>query len=65
MTTIKMNAGRTQYDVEESYMDIKARLMETCLPFNDFMIFTDTQYGEMLLSKSNILSIRESRDYEK
>ena len=65
MTTIKMNDGRTEYDVEESYGDISECLLEEFIPGNDSIVVTDTQYGEMLLNKNNILSVKESRDYEK
>jgi len=58
MTTIKMNDGRTEYDVEDSYGDISESLLEEFIPGNDFIVVTDTQYGEMLLNKNNILSIR-------
>ena len=64
MTTIKMNDGRTEYDVEESYGDISESLLEEFIPGNDFIVVTDTQYGEMLLNKNNILSVKESRERE-
>ncbi|QHJ76545.1 MAG: hypothetical protein [Bacteriophage sp.] len=32
MTTIKMNDGRTEYDVEDSYGDISESLLEEFIP---------------------------------
>ena len=61
MTTIKMNDGRTQYDVEENYEWV-------CHPMqrgDKFIELKEHNYGQVLINKNNILLVRESRDYEK
>ena len=61
MTTIKMNDGRTQYDVEENYEWV-CHLMQHG---DKFIELKEHNYGQVLINKNNILSVRESRDYEK
>lgn len=61
MTTIKMNDGRTQYDVKEDFHDICMFLCNANKLDNYFIQLTDTQLGEILLSISNILSVKASK----
>ena len=58
MTTIKMNDGRTQYDVKEDFNDICCFLYNANIYGNYFIQLTDTQLGEVLLSINNILSVK-------
>ena len=55
MTTIKMNDGRTQYDIKEDYYKVRDDLQ---MLTQSFIELTDTQLGEVLLNVNNILSIR-------
>ena len=61
MTTIKMNDGRTQYDVKEDFNDICLFLSNANKYGNYFIQLTDTQLGEVLLSINNILSVKASK----
>ena len=61
MTTIKMNDGRTQYNVKEDFNDICWFLSNANKYGNYFIQLTDTQLGEILLSISNILSVKASK----
>ncbi|QHJ85764.1 MAG: hypothetical protein [Cystoviridae sp.] len=55
MTTIKMNDGRTQYDVKEDYYKVRDDLQ---MLTQSFIELTDTQLGKVLLNVNNILSVR-------
>lgn len=55
MTTIKMNDGRTQYDVKEDYYKVRDDLQ---MLTQYFIELTDTQLGRVLLNVNNILSVR-------
>ena len=55
MTTIKMNDGRTQYDVKEDYYKVRDDLQ---MLTQSFIELTDTQLGRVLLNVNNILSVR-------
>lgn len=55
MTTIKMNDGRTQYDVKEDYYKVRDNLQ---MLTQSFIELTDTQLGRVLLNVNNILSVR-------
>ena len=55
MTTIKMNDGRTQYDVKEDYYRVRDDLQ---MLTQSFIELTDTQLGRVLLNVNNILSVR-------
>ena len=57
MTTIKMNDGRTQYDVKEDYYKVRDDLQ---MLTQSFIELTDTQLGKVLLNVNNILSVRIS-----
>lgn len=65
MTTIKMNDGRTQYDVEENYGRVCDLIQSTQGKGDKFLELTESYYGKVLININNILSVRESRDYEK
>lgn len=65
MTTIKMNDGRTQYDVEENYCRVCDLIRSTQGKGDKFLELTESDYGKVLININNILSVRESRDYEK
>lgn len=65
MTTIKMNDGRTQYDVEENYGRVCDLIRSTQDKGDKFLELTESYYGKVLININNILSVRESRDYEK
>ena len=65
MTTIKMNDGRTQYDVEENYGRVCDLIRSTQGKGDKFLELTESYYGQVLININNILSVRESRDYEK
>lgn len=65
MTTIKMNDGRTQYDVEENYGRVCDLILSTQGKGDKFLELTESDYGKVLININNILSVRESRDYEK
>jgi len=62
MTTIKMNDGRTQYDVKEDFYDICMFLCNANKLGNYFIQLTDMQLGEVLLSINNILSVRTTNN---
>ena len=55
MTTIKMNDGRTQYDVKEDYYKVRDDLQ---MLTQSFIELTDTQLSKVLLNVNNILSVR-------
>ncbi len=55
MTTIKMNDGRTQYDVKEDYYKVRDDLQ---MLTQSFIELTDTELGKVLLNVNNILSVR-------
>ena len=55
MTTIKMNDGRTQYDVKEDYYKVRDDLQ---MLTQSFIELTDTQLDKVLLNVNNILSVR-------
>jgi len=55
MTTIKMDDGRTQYDVKEDYYKVRDDLQ---MLTQSFIELTDTQLGKVLLNVNNILSVR-------
>ena len=55
MTTIKMDDGRTQYDVKEDYYKVRDDLQ---MLTQSFIELTDTQLGKVLLNINNILSVR-------
>ena len=55
MTTIKMNDGRTQYEVKEDYYKVRDDLQ---MLTQSFIELTDTQLGKVLLNVNNILSVR-------
>ncbi len=55
MTTIKMNDGRTQYDVKEDYYKVRDDLQ---MLTQSFIELTDNQLGRVLLNVNNILSVR-------
>ena len=57
MTTIKMNDGRTQYDVKEDYYKVRDDLQ---ILTQSFIELTDTQLGRVLLNVNNILSVRNA-----
>ena len=56
-----MNDARTQYDVKEDFNDICWFLSNANKYGNYFIQLTDTQLGEVLLSISNILSVKASK----
>ncbi len=58
MTTIKMNDGRTQYDVKEDYYKVRDDLQ---MLTQSFIELADTQLGKVLLNVNNILSVKESK----
>ena len=55
MTTIKMNDGRTQYDIKEDYYKVRDDLQ---MLTQSFIELTDTELGKVLLNVNNILSVR-------
>ena len=59
MTTIKMNDGRTQYDVKEDYYKVRDDLQ---MLTQSFIELTDTQLGKVLLNVNNILSVRATNN---
>ncbi|WP_278951898.1 hypothetical protein [Lactobacillus apis] len=65
MTTIKMNDGRTQYDVEENYGRVCDLIQSTQGKGDKFLELTESDYGKVWININNILSVRESKDYEK
>lgn len=65
MTTIKMDDSRTQYDVEENYGRVCDLIRSTQGKGDKFLELTESDYGKVLININNILSVRESRDYEK
>ena len=56
-----MNDGRTQYDVEENYEWV-CHLMQNG---DKFIELKEHNYGQVLININNVLSVKESRDYEK
>lgn len=65
MTTIKMNDGRTEYDVEENYGRVCDLIRSMQGKGDKFLELTESYYGKALININNILSVRESKDYEK
>ena len=65
MTTIKMDDSRTQYDVQENYGRVCDLIRSTQCKGDKFLELTESYYGKVLININNILSVRESRDYEK
>lgn len=59
MTIIKMNDGRTQYDVKEDYYKVRDDLQ---MLTQSFIELTDTQLGKVLLNVNNILSVRATNN---
>ena len=59
MTTIKMNDGRTQYDVKEDYYKVRDDLQ---MLTQSFIELTDIQLGKVLLNVNNILSVRATNN---
>lgn len=57
MTTIKMNDGRTQYNVKEDYYKVRDDLQ---MLTQSFIELTDTQLGKVLLNVNNISSVRNA-----
>lgn len=65
MTTIKMNDGRSEYDVSEDYYRV-GRLISAAEKANEgFIEVTGSAEGKILINIANILSVKWGSKYEK
>ena len=65
MTTIKMNDGRSEYDVTEDYYYVGRKIKAAEKENRKFIQVTGDSEGQMLVNIDNILSVKWGRKYEK
>ena len=65
MTTIKMNDGRSEYDVTEDYYYVGRKIRAAEKANESFIEATGSTEGKILINIANILSVKWGSKYEK
>lgn len=65
MTTIKMNDGRSEYDVTEDYYYVERKIKAAEKANESFIEATSSTEGKILIHIANILSVKWGSKYEK